>query len=177
MSDFYCYIHKRKDGTPFYVGKGVLHRAYEFSRRTLWHRNIVAKEGRENIQIEIYKAVDETNAFELERIFIKGLRLFFDLCNLTDGGEGISGLKRSEETKRKISLANKGNTSFLGKHHTAESKALISEARKTGSNNFGGKHHTDESKQKISKALTGITRSKETTDKWRKAMLERKETS
>lgn len=175
MTDFYCYIHKLPDGTPFYVGKGTKIRAYEFSRRTLWHNNIVAKAGgKKNIKIEIYKATDETNAFELERIFIKGLRLFYTLCNLTDGGEGISGLARSEETKQKISRANKGKTPFLGRRHSPEAKQRISEARKKGKNNFQGSHHTDESKQKIAKALTGIRRSPETTQKWRDSITKNK---
>lgn len=176
MSDFYCYIHKKADGTPFYVGKGTKIRAYEFSRRTLWYNNIVAKEGgKKNIKIEIYKASNEQNAFDLEKIFIKGLRMFFTLCNLTDGGEGISGLSRSAETKEKISLANSGKPSpFLGGVHTELAKSKISSARKQGNNNFQGHHHSDESKKKISLALTGHKRSPETVEKWRASINKKK---
>lgn len=45
------------------------------------------------------------------------------------GGTGFTG-KHSEETKRKISLANKGQQSWLGRKHTEESKKKISEVQK-----------------------------------------------
>lgn len=49
-----------------------------------------------------------------------------NMCyNLTDGGEGISGTKRSEETKRKISRSNKGKN--LGKVRSPETRKLLSE--------------------------------------------------
>jgi len=60
--------------------------------------------------------------------------------------------KRSEETKRKISLAAKGNQRWLGKKHTEESKKKISiyaKERIRNKNPFYGRHHSNESKQKI----------------------------
>lgn len=125
MTTFYCYIHKRKDGTPFYVGKGSKERAFSFTQRSAWHKNIVTKEGgKANIGIEIYQALDEANAFVLEKIFIRGLSLFFDLCNLTEGGDGPSGATRSKETRLKISEA------VSGKKHPNFGKPL-SEITKT----------------------------------------------
>lgn len=45
----------------------------------------------------------------MEQQIIKALRaLGFDLANKTEGGEGISGLKHSAETKAKIGAANTG---------------------------------------------------------------------
>lgn len=77
----------------------------------------------------------------------------------------------SEETKRKIGLANKG------KKHSAETRArmaqrvvseetraLISAKRKGRQPNLG-KRHTQEAKAKISEALSGRTRSAETRTK------------
>ena len=48
---FFVYLHKRPDGSVFYVGKGSKARANEFapSRRTAHHRNVVAKHGREDM--------------------------------------------------------------------------------------------------------------------------------
>lgn len=91
---FVVYLHKRPNGEVFYVGKGVLRRAYDLapSRRTEWHKNIVAKYGRDNILIEIFECDDEAQAFNRERDEIaKAREAGCSLCNLTDGGEGCSG--------------------------------------------------------------------------------------
>lgn len=91
---FCVYVHKRPDGTPFYVGKGLLRRAYDFapSRRTEWHKNIVAKYGRDAIEVEAILGLSEREAFEVERNRIAQIRASgIELVNLTDGGEGASG--------------------------------------------------------------------------------------
>ena len=54
----------------------------------------------------------------------------------------------SEETKKKLSEANKGNKRALGYHHTDETRKKIREARK-------GKHRSDETKKKIGEAAKG----------------------
>lgn len=112
MKQFYVYIHKKPDGTPFYVGKGTGRRAYQFSKRTQWHQNIVEKYGKDNIIIEITFCLDEQQAFALEKIYISQFRIAgIRLTNLTDGGEGVSGLVRgtpSDEHKRKNAEARRG---------------------------------------------------------------------
>lgn len=51
--------------------------------------------------------------------------------NLTSGGGGIFNYKHSEETKQKISKANKGEKNyFYGKHHSEETKQKIAESNK-----------------------------------------------
>lgn len=88
------YVHKRPDGTPFYVGKGLVRRAYDFaaSRRTEWHKNIVAKYGREAIKVETISCASEREAFDIERQKIAELRASgTELVNLTNGGEGAAG--------------------------------------------------------------------------------------
>ena len=91
---FCVYLHKRPDGSVFYVGKGIPRRAYDFnpSRRNLKHRNIVAKHGRENIGIQVIPCAHEFEAFALEKVHISIAKAFgSDLANLTDGGEGAAG--------------------------------------------------------------------------------------
>lgn len=69
-------------------------------------------------------------------------------------------LTRAEHNK----LHKKGNTYFLGKHHSEESKNKLSEAHKgkqAGENNpMYGKHHTKEAKKKMSEAHKGNTATK-----------------
>lgn len=125
MKQFYVYIHKKPDGTPFYVGKGHGKRAYQFTRRTQWHQNIVAKYGKNNIIVEIINCVSESQAFDLEKVYIKQLRdAGICLVNLTDGGEGVTGLVRGTPTpdhKRKNANAKRGNTFRRGSTHAPES--------------------------------------------------------
>ena len=71
------------------------------------------------------------------------------LVNCTWGGEGTSGRKLSNESIEKIRQAN------LGKHHTEETKRKISEAKKGENNPNYGKHLSEETKIKISKTNRG----------------------
>ena len=67
--------------------------------------------------------------------------------NIADGGQGFSG-KRSEETKKKISEANKG-------------KKLSEETKKKMSETLKGKPRSGETKKKISETLKGKPKSEE----------------
>ncbi len=147
---FYVYIHKKPDGIPFYVGKGTGKRASQFSKRTQWHKNIVAKYGKENIIIELVQCVDEKSAFDLERIYIKQLRESgVKLVNLTDGGEGTSGYKPTDETKMKLKK-------------TPEQRAFLSKIAKD-------RVQSEETKAKRIASMIGIKKSAECKEKQRKA--------
>jgi len=63
--------------------------------------------------------------------------------------ETFIGKHHSEETKRKISESHKG------KYHTEETKAKMSKIRKGKKNPMYGKHHRKETKRKISELLKG----------------------
>lgn len=92
---FYVYIHRKKsNGEVFYVGKGRKRRAWSTEgRNTIWQR-ITAKHAWE---VEIVESnLQEWYAFELEKdlIALYGRRDdgYGALANLTDGGEGPSGV-------------------------------------------------------------------------------------
>jgi hypothetical protein len=109
----YLYRHIRLDkNEPFYIGIGSedsYGRSKETSNRNKHWRNIV-KNTPYDIEIMLHNLTWE-QACEKEREFIK----FYGrsdlnegtLCNLTEGGEGVLGMKHSEGTRKKISQDNK----------------------------------------------------------------------
>lgn len=106
---FYIYRHIRKDkNEPFYIGKGVGYvpnkedrfvpyytfykRAHDKNKRSAVWRNITAKT---NYEVEIIFETKNKNEIDYkEKEFIKLYGKKMDntgiLCNLTDGGDGIS---------------------------------------------------------------------------------------
>ena len=136
MNIFYVYMYMDQDNCPFYVGKGKGDR-YRPSWHTFGHTMTsrkVRKLGVANIKIHfLHKDISEEEAFSWERYWIKYFGRIDNgtgqLTNHTDGGDGISGFKRSEDTKRRISEKLKGHPGAMkGKHHTEEAKRKISKA-------------------------------------------------
>jgi hypothetical protein len=161
---YYVYEHWRLDRDEcFYVGKGKGSRAYSMKDRNRHHQAICAKLNRIGSAFEV-RIVDsglfEQDAFDLECERIAFWRNFgCDLTNLTNGGEGISGFKHSDETRQKLSDLNKGNPpTFKGKKHTDETKRALSEiAKKRGAPKL-----TKEQQEKASAWHRGRKRSPET---------------
>jgi hypothetical protein len=182
---FYVYAYLRKDGTPYYIGKG--------SGDRVWNKNKgeVRPPKDKSLVIIVEKNLTDIGSLAIERRLIKwygrkdlGTGI---LRNKTDGGDGRSGFKLSEESKLKISKALTGrkhtdnakqkiSKARLGKphpqrprtqeeinrlisvrpsHHSEETRKKISDSKKGNLNPFYGKSHTDETKQKMSKALSG----------------------
>lgn len=112
MRNYYVYVHRKADtGEVFYVGKGFGRRAFRKSSRSVFWNKIVEKHG---YTIEfIQTGIQEWYAFELEAELIAyyGRRDIDEegtLCNLSDGGEGNSGMIRTEQFKKNLSNARKG---------------------------------------------------------------------
>lgn len=187
---FYTYIHTRADDLKvFYVGKGADKRAYKTNRRSAYWKKVVAKHG---YTIDICaRFTTEAEAFEHERFLIVCFRgLHAPLVNLTDGGEGASGVsqsaatrakraastrgkKRSEETRRRMSVAATGRVmsaaavaksaaANIGRKLSAEHIAKVSAALK-------GRTQTAEVIENRVKKLRGLKRSPE----FRAACVER----
>lgn len=76
--------------------------------------NAIRKYGEDNFLYKILDTVkSEEIAFDREKQWIKLLtELNYILYNLTDGGEGIVGLKFSEEHKRKLSESHMGQVAW-----------------------------------------------------------------
>ena len=182
---FYVYHHTRPDtGQVFYVGKGKGRRAFGIgSGRSEFWRRVVAKSGGVEVDI-VARGLTEHEAFHLERKNISALRRAgVRLCNLTDGGEGAAGARRSESWKRKMSAAHKGkevpqevrdkisaSVKASGFVHTPEMRAKIAETH-TGNQYSLGRKHTDEWMQRQrewtagNKSRTGQAQSAEEREK------------
>jgi hypothetical protein len=121
---FYVYVLARPNGSPFYVGKGTGTRIYDHDNEArcghqCYKCNVIRKIWRNGGQIHRYTVFttnDEQEAFDYERelISLYGRKT---LTNLTDGGEGASGLKHTEESKKKISRASTGRPSPKSPEH------------------------------------------------------------
>lgn len=119
---FGAYVHARPNGSVFYVGKGTISRAKNMIRND-WHNSIVKKHGKNNIIVKFAACDSEESAFELEEFIIEVLRSEgVVLTNMTNGGEGTSGLACTETQKAKLSAAMKGRKLSL------EHRSKISEA-------------------------------------------------
>lgn len=132
-SDFYVYRWIRLDTRlPFYVGKGKGNRFQETKKgRNKYFRHVIKAVPTE-VEI-ILDNLTEAEAFAKEIEFIKMYKdLGYCETNFSDGGEGPSGFKHSEETKTILSEKSKQNNPryWLGKKRSPETIQKISEAKK-----------------------------------------------
>ena len=110
MASFYVYAYlRKKDNTPYYIGKGTEKRAWTK------HSNISVPKDLSKI-IVLEKNLTEVGALALERRYIKWYGKKIDntgiLLNRSDGGDGVTGYKHTTEQKKKKSLVMKGKTPY-----------------------------------------------------------------
>jgi hypothetical protein len=157
-NDFYTYAYLREDGTPYYIGKGRGRRAFVKS-----DRKILPPADRTRI-LFLKKNLTEVEALrhEIYMIFVLGRKDLATgiLRNLTNGGDGISGFKFTEESKEKI------RQKALMRPPVSEEERNKRSERARGENNprFGAEV-TAETRQKIREKGKGRIAAPETKEK------------
>jgi hypothetical protein len=143
----YAYLRSRDSDrgprlSPYYIGKGSGDRAYSKIRA-------IAKPTDSSYIVFLEEGMTESEAFALEKYAIalygrldKGNGI---LWNMTDGGEGCSGVIMSQETKDKIAK------SLTGRKRPRSVTEKIIQTR-------AGYRHSEETKRKMSKTRTGKKR-------------------
>jgi hypothetical protein len=146
--DFYVYAFLRSANSatgrkysPYYIGKGKGNRAYSSQRRG------APRPINSSFIVFIQEGLTEQEAFDLEKYCIAvygrvdlGTGI---LRNLTNGGDGVSGLVFPEETIRRLSELNTGKTlsqstkdkisaAMSGRRLSEKTRRLISEGHAQG---------------------------------------------
>jgi len=135
--------------------------------------NAICKYGFDNFKFEVIEDFIETQE-ELDLAEIWWIFIYRSInrdigYNISPGGNGKG--RVSDETRKKISEANKGEKSFqYGKSPSLETRAKLSKANK-------GHKMSDLQRQKCSEAHKGLKQSEETKRKRSKAFIGEKSTS
>lgn len=183
MGQFYLYRHVRNDlNQPFYIGIGKkkdkkigfrhneseYRRAYSpHSRSGFWYN--ISKNGYE---VEIMYESDsheEIKQKEIEFVKLYGRRSLGNgpLVNLTDGGDGVTRMPISEETREKM------RKSQFGKKQSPEQIAKRVEKIRGGHFNLGRKQSPEE-KERRSKSMFGKVITQEHKDAMKKGAINRR---
>lgn len=148
----YIYLTTNKINGKIYVGQHStdnLNDGYIGSGTLL--KMALKKYGINNFSKEILAYADTQNKLDyLEKFYIRKYksRELYNGYNLTDGGAGFCGLVFTDEHRRKIAEKLKGNTHTLGYICSEETKQKISKANK-------GKKRTYDFKKRMSEFAKG----------------------
>lgn len=146
-----------------YVGKGVLERATSFYQRKAHHGNWIKSlknKGLKPLVIFLEVGLGESEALDLEKLKIKEFRdAGLNLTNSTDGGEGVSGFKPTQQQReansKRMSGTKNPNFGKRGPGTTCHGKIWTTEQRKKLSLAKKGHPTSEETKLKISAAQIG----------------------
>ena len=181
----YVYVVFWPHGEPAYVGKGKSERWVSHHHSKKSHPiTSFSRKHRNAPRVKVRETLTEAEAFEIEKALIAAIGRVphGPLLNMTDGGEGTSGFKRtaesversantrrgrivSEETRRKIGAANSGRKQTpeekQKRSQSLKGRVITPEAiEKTRIVNIGRKK-SDECKEKLRLAFTGRVLTKE----------------
>ncbi len=187
-NSYYVYSLFRETGEPFYIGKGKGPRWLEHARKAKPGRShkdhIILEMSRRGFTVpakKLHENLTHEEACELEigLIALIGREPNGPLVNMTDGGEGIPGLKHTEKTKELLRAANTGkvysietrtkqSTLRKGKKRTFTPEQIAAYSAKMIAYNTTrvGSKRSPETRANISASLTGRKR-EPFSDEWK----------
>lgn len=147
--NYYTYAYLRKNGTPYYIGKGKGNRIHSKSNRVF---NPPSKERR----IFLKQNLTEEEAFKHEIYMIAvlgrkdlGTGILHNKSNGGIGGGAMKGNSQSEETKIKIGNANRGRIHSKKSRENMSKSHLGKPNPKSGASRKG-KPLSEETRKKMS---------------------------
>lgn len=177
--EYYVYILRdpRKNNEPFYVGKGKgdrsNHHIKKYDTHNKFKNNVIDKILNEGLNVitEYYKFnLKEKEALDLEINLISKIgrrdKGTGPLTNLTDGGEGVSGYIRSEESRKKLNQERIDSGVYIKIANKNRGRKFSDEHRKKLSESHKGLGQSEETKKKRADKLRGIKRSEELKKQW-----------
>ena len=164
----YCYIDK-KDNQIVYVGKDSNIDKKKRHRQHLAPSNYNAQQINRILQNNpdryIYRVlweIDDCTDNHLNQMEIFYIKKYDPQFNFTEGGDGISGFKHSEEARKKMSenhrdVSGTNNPMYgkTGENSPRYGKTLSEETRKKISESMKGKTLSEETRKKMSEAHKG----------------------
>lgn len=134
---FYTYAHYKPQGGLFYIGKGSGARAFQKNGRNAYWNRVVAKYGNPHVEI-LARWDSEKEAMNHEVLLISCFKdMGYKLTNMSAGGDGCSGYKHTEESRKKIQIARLGNKHGLGKVFSQTRRNKIASKLKNNKNCVG----------------------------------------
>lgn len=156
------YKAENKINGKVYIGKTIYSlndRKQDHIRRSkrnntnIIFQRAIKKYGADNFEWSILCETNiESKLNVLEKFYIAAYKKITGIYNMTEGGEGLSGMSFSESHKHKISESHKG-------------KIISDETRKKIGETSKGRKHSDSTKEKMSNSQKGKFFSEETRKK------------
>lgn len=134
--------------------KRINHHFYELKNNkhhSLKLQRAYNKYGKDNFEVLVLEEVETMQGLEIkEKEYIKEYNSYLKGYNCSEGGEKLPDYKQPETTRQALLKRNKGNKYGLGMHMSEESKQKISLANKGEGNGFYGKKHTKKTRNSMS---------------------------